>query len=49
MTEQTLNEKNFKLENKDEANELTPAMFEFIGSTDPELRDSRIDRSFGGG
>src|SRR6056297_3169120 len=53
MTEQALKkrlsalkEKNFKMENKDEANELTPAMFEFIGSTDPELRDHLIYVAF---
>ena len=53
MTEQAikkrlsaLKEKNFKMENKDEANELTPAMFEFIGSTDSELRDHLIYVAF---
>ncbi|HOO33258.1 MAG TPA: DUF2785 domain-containing protein [Thermotogota bacterium] len=53
MTEQKLKkrlselkEKKFKLETKDEANELIRPMFEFIGSTDPELRDHLIYVAF---
>jgi len=41
-----LKEKKFELENKDEANELIQPMFEFIGSTDPELRDRLIYVAF---
>lgn len=53
MTEQelkkrllALKEKKFELENKDEVNELTLPMFEFIGCTDPELRDHLIYVAF---
>ncbi|HPF17257.1 MAG TPA: DUF2785 domain-containing protein [Thermotogota bacterium] len=53
MTEQALKERlsalkenNFELENKDEANALTQPMFEFIGSTDPGLRDHLIYVAF---
>jgi len=53
MTEQALKnrllalkENNFELENKEEANELILPMFEFIGSTDPVLRDHLIYVAF---
>ena len=53
MTEQALKrrlselkEKKFELENKEEAKALIIPMFAFIGSTDPELRDSLIYVAF---